>query len=759
VCSSDLGSANPYANIAPTMMWVILWVGFAYVSAFFGNLWALLNPWRILFDGAAWLVRRAPRGILPYPAALGLWPACALLSIMSWIELVYPEPANPRAMGWFALAYALVTWTGMALFGSAAWTRNGEVFSVMFGVFARFAPVETERGWALRPFAAGLLGEENIGPSLMGFVLLLLATVLYDGALGTPQWGAFEDAVAAYLPAGDFSFLAIRTAGLIGFWLVFLGAFLAVSALMRRAMASARSTSALAQEFALTLVPIAIGYHLAHYLLFLIVQGQYVIPLASDPFGFGWNLFGTAGYRVDIAALGARAAWYIAVSAILLAHVIAVYLAHLKAIRLSERGAALRGQVPLTALMVLYTFISLSILAEPITERRSPEAASDATVISVPADALLPDASGKLIALGAGKTARMKLTYRFLSSNFQDGAKMSQADLLYAMSFAYRWSSEADGRAHFDPAVAAATATMRRMLLGFRLTGIDSNSKSFRVGDFAFERDLFLVEAYLDAPPQDSEQDAAYAPPWSTVPWTVLALMEEAATRGWAAFSQEEAKRRNVPWLDLARSPLLPRLAALVDDFAKSGFRPAALQNYVSVEEAQKRWAALAAFYRENKNFLVTNGPYKLKSWSGDSATLESYRDLSYPLGVGSFDAYAVPRRGFVTKIERAGARLKISGDIETEMKFQRSYKLLRGAIQSIDARILTKSAPECRYMLLDGSGEVARADRAMLGNDGIFTIDLGAGLAAGEYTLFAEIVVNGNAMNAEIKRFAFSLP
>ncbi len=87
----------------------------------------------------------------------------------------------------------------------------------------------------------------------------------------------------------------------------------------------------MARHFAFTLVPIAIGYHLAHYLTFLLIQGQYIIPLASDPFGFGWNLFGTAGYRVDIAIVGARFAWYAAVSAILIGHVAAVYLAHIKA--------------------------------------------------------------------------------------------------------------------------------------------------------------------------------------------------------------------------------------------------------------------------------------------------------------------------------------------------------------------------------------------------------------------------------------------
>ena len=125
---------------------------------------------------------------------------------------------------------------------------------------------------------------------------------------------------------GRARLIAIKTAGLVGFWLLFLGAYLAICAIMAALLA--RSPMELARSFALTLVPIAIGYHVAHYLVFLLIQGQYIVPLASDPFGKGWNLFGTAGYRVDIAIVGARFAWYAAVVAIVTGHVTAVYLGH-----------------------------------------------------------------------------------------------------------------------------------------------------------------------------------------------------------------------------------------------------------------------------------------------------------------------------------------------------------------------------------------------------------------------------------------------
>src|SRR5262249_34589656 len=151
------------------------------------------------------------------------------------------------------------------------------------------------------------------------------------------------------------------------------GLYVSMSALMAAVTARRLSPLEMARAFAFTLVPIAIGYHLAHYLTFLLIQGQYIIPLASDPFGFGWHLFGTAGHRVNIAIVGSGLAWFAAVTAILAGRIAAVCLAHLKAMQtIGVRRAALRSQVPLTTLMVVYTFISLSILAEPIAERRAP---------------------------------------------------------------------------------------------------------------------------------------------------------------------------------------------------------------------------------------------------------------------------------------------------------------------------------------------------------------------------------------------------
>jgi hypothetical protein len=770
------GNQDPYRNLAPTLVWIIGWVGLAYVSALFGDVWAVVNPWRTLFDAAERLWRQITGRPLaldrPYPRALGVWPAVALLLAFSWTELVYPTPAVPFHIACFALAYSAVTWTGMHLFGRDAWLRHGEVFGVVFSMIARLAPTEIKIGdrasgrpasWTLRPFGAGLVGEAA-SPSMTAFVLLLLSTVLYDGLLTTPEWTAFEHALLAPLAGlGEAGAMLARSLSLIAFWLLFLGAYRIACGLMSWAVAGRRSSAEIAHDFVFTLIPIAIGYHVAHYLLFLLVQGQYIVPLISDPFGSGWNLFGTAGYRPDIALVGARFAWYTAVGAVLLGHIVAVYLAHLRAMRVFDaRAAVLRSQVPLTALMMVYTFVSLSILAEPIVQQREAAlpSATPTIEIAIPADAVLPaPGSGRLDPVGPGKRARQKLTYRVLGSAFHDGTRTTGVDILYSYMFAFRWGVRTEAGTDYDPAVDAATAAMRRYITGLRAVGIDV-SRSFRVGDVNFVREVLSIEVYSTVALGDPDRDATVLPPWSTLPWHAVVLMEEAVVGGWAAFSQVEAARRGVPWLDLVRSDeLKQKLALLVAEFERTGYRPEQLESLVTADEARRRWAALNAFYKNQGHFLVTNGPYRLKQWSGDRATLEAFRDLSYPLGVGSYDAYAIPRRAFITEVVEKNGRFRISADIEVVRKFQRSYAIDRRPLPTIPPVERVRAAPECRYTVLDEQGRVVTAGVVRPGDDAAFDVNLEAKLSPGRYTMLAMITVNENAMNAEIRRIPVFVP
>jgi hypothetical protein len=142
---------------------------------------------------------------------------------------------------------------------------------------------------------------------------------------------------------------------------------------MARAAAGPRGADlgagSVARWFVLTLLPITIAYHIAHYLPFFLVAGQLIIPLASDPLGVGWDLFGTSLYRLDVAIMDAALIWYAAVTAIVAGHVLGVYLAHVTALQaFADRRLALRSQYPMLALMVSYTMLSLWILAQPVVQ-------------------------------------------------------------------------------------------------------------------------------------------------------------------------------------------------------------------------------------------------------------------------------------------------------------------------------------------------------------------------------------------------------
>jgi hypothetical protein len=418
----------------------------------------------------------------------------------------------------------------------------------------------------------------------------------------------------------------------------------------------------------------------------------------------------------------------------------------------------MRGQLAMTALMVAYTVTSLTILAAPIVERRREAAEPSPPEVTVPADAIIPaSGTGLLYQVGPGHTARAALRYRVLASPFHDGTRMDTADILYAYSFAWRWGSGAAA----DPAVAAATTLARSRLVGLRMTGTDNRSKTIRLADLTLTRELLIVEIYADVDAADPDRTAAIAPPWSTVPWPVLALMGQAVSRGWAAFSESEGRRRGVPWLDLVRDAALKeRLAGLVTTFARIGWRPPALEQLVSPDVARARWAALAAFYRAYGHFLVTNGPYRLTAWSAGGATLAAWRDLSYPLGVGSFDTLPIPRRAFITGAEKTRAGLRIGADVEALHKFSRSYELVREPLPRFAAEpdLSGPVALACRWLVLTDEGELALAGTTPPAADWSFVLPLAGQLRPGQYTVEAAILVNNNAMNLAIARIPYAV-
>jgi hypothetical protein len=401
-----------------------------------------------------------------------------------------------------------------------------------------------------------------------------------------------------------------------------------------------------------------------------------------------------------------------------------------------------------------------ALLAAPysgtwVTNRAVPSATTMDTngAVSIPDDALVAEpGTGALREVGKGETAKAKITYRLRASAFHDNTRMTAADAIYPYIFASRWSTKrSPGSKEYDAAVEASTALTRRALAGFKVLRVDTEVKKY--SDISFTYVVPVIDVYLRFTLSDPQQLAALAPPWSTVPWHVLVLMEEAVRRGLGAFSAEEARRRGVRWLDLARDPKLKEaLAPLVDAFRKEAYVPETLRKFVTADEAETRWAALGHFFQRRGHFLVTNGPYRLEKWSDASVTLEVSRDFTNPMGVGSFDRFPIPRRAYVARIVQRADRLEVHPEIERVEKFLRDYRIVKEPLGAPGADEDKSDVPVCRYVVVSPDGTVAAAGLSRETQGNRLIVDLKAArLKPGSYTVLLALQLGDNAVNPEV--------
>ena len=374
-----------------------------------------------------------------------------------------------------------------------------------------------------------------------------------------------------------------------------------------------------------------------------------------------------------------------------------------------------------------------------------------ASDVELPPDALIPEpGTGLLRDAGKGKSARARVTYRIVASAFHDNTRMTPADAAYAYGFAYRWGARAGAGAAADPAVEAATAPLRQALVGFRVVKVDADVRKY--SDITFTYVVPVIDVYVTGGALDDEALAALAPPWSALPWHVVVLMEEAVTRGLAAFSPGEAKRRGVPWLDLARDPKTKEaLAGLVDAFAAQAYIPPALKGLVMADEAQARWTALKSFYAKRGHFLVTNGPYSLEKWSERDVVLNAFRDFTNPNGVGTYDRFAIPRRAYVARLTARGDRLEIAPEIERVEKFLRDYRIVREPLGKPASDMDRADVPVCRYVIVGADGTVAAAGASRDLDGARLVVDLKGRLKPGAYTALVALALGDNWVNPEV--------
>jgi hypothetical protein len=269
------GGGDPTADVGYLFLWVYGWIGVALLSALLGPVWYWLDPFSTLHRLLSAVGRRLglvgnePR-YLSYPARLGIWPAVAGFVVLVWLELV-AFVVGGQMLALLLLAYTLFTLAGMSYFGRSAWRSHGEVFGVWFGLLGRMAPLrlvgEPEEGLIeRRPFAAGLL-RERWSTAQVVLVSLGAAAIIYDGLSQTrPYFELFGQVDLFGLPEVVLhSVVMLALLGLVG------GLVLWVArAIGLRAMGAG-------------LLPVAVGYLAAHYVVTLVVDGQAIVNALNDP--------------------------------------------------------------------------------------------------------------------------------------------------------------------------------------------------------------------------------------------------------------------------------------------------------------------------------------------------------------------------------------------------------------------------------------------------------------------------------------------
>ena len=372
-----VGSNDSHRNFNMTFFWILFVLGGAYASMLIGDWYKHQHPWRFLLP-AHW------PGVRKYPHWLGHWPALLQLVCLVAIELFFHS--TPRKLALLLIAFGVFNLAGMWLWGTRRWLQRGELFAVLFRLFAACSPLRRtgstngQYRWRIALPFSDLRRLRLWHPAQCLFVLFLLSSTAYDGLRETAvyfnifwqdPWGiltsAFGDHPLKIYPQVRPWFIAWEMVLLIASPFFYLLLFILFLALGRMLTSGKQPIAFLLCRYLPSLVPIAVVYHLTHYYTLLFSQGLKIRGLVSDPFGWGWNIFGNAitgrlPWLPDMANI-----WTSQVVLILAGHVAAVWLAHQQALQLERsNGRATLSQLPMLVLMVVFTSVGLWILAQPL---------------------------------------------------------------------------------------------------------------------------------------------------------------------------------------------------------------------------------------------------------------------------------------------------------------------------------------------------------------------------------------------------------
>ena len=350
-----IGQDNTVANLAPITVFVVFWIGIAFASALFGHIWREISPWETL-GKLVDQIRKENGESAPKWLTSG-WAALAPISIFHWFELAYHDGASPRVLGWWILIYTVGL---MAIAWRWGWTqaRKAEGFGVLFGAFAELSPFRVKETEAQKPkkmfIRVPFVGVSNyeMNSSQLAVVLAALGGTAFDGFSRTRFWGEI------IVGRTKWELTLVNTIGLI--WIV---AVVGVAYHLAGKLGSKTTGDAkFSERFGASLIPILFGYDLAHYFSLLLLEGQAFKVLISDPFGKGWDIFGTATDPINWTLISPGAIGWVQVLSIVGGHLVGVLVSHDRGLEKFELKKAMQSQYPMLAVMVLYTMFGLVLM-------------------------------------------------------------------------------------------------------------------------------------------------------------------------------------------------------------------------------------------------------------------------------------------------------------------------------------------------------------------------------------------------------------
>jgi len=417
IAAGLFGDQTPEHNLAPVLTWTIWWTWLVFAIVFFGKIWCAVCPWPTIAEAVV------PKSLgLRWPRTFrNLWIATSLFVLLTWLELGYGVTGSPWLTAVLGLCMTAAVIVSTAVFERRPFCRYACLVGRVSGLYSLFAASELRAGhagtcvscttkdcyrgnehgapcptqqflavmdantyctlcmecvktcphdnvaWSVRPAGADLLEPKRARVDEAYLAVILLSMSAFHGLTMTPSWDRVVSGIGSATDVGPLLAFSLGMAAILALPLI---VYAGVCRLMKAiARDTAHDTKTLFIRFAYSLLPIALCYHLAHNLQHFFYEGLKFVRAASDPFGWSWDVFGTAHLAIS-PILPVATVWAMQVILILIGHVYGIRIAHKAARSLyADARTATLTQLPLMAVMMLFSFQSLWLLNQPMLMR------------------------------------------------------------------------------------------------------------------------------------------------------------------------------------------------------------------------------------------------------------------------------------------------------------------------------------------------------------------------------------------------------